>query len=294
MFEALAAGSWLLGDRRVNRLGLGAMRLAAKVAFAPTGVSRDRRASIAVLRRAIELGVNHIDTAAFYFSPVLSANELINTALSPYPDDLVIATKVGPRRDADGSWATWSKPDQLRGQVEENLRQLGCDSLALVYYRASGPGSIAEHVGALADLRQQGLVRQLGVSAVTAEQFEEASSTAPIVSVENRFGIADRQGASILALAQARGVAFVPYFSIAGRGRERGAITAEHPDIEGIARDHDATPAQVRLAWTLAQGENVLAIPGTGDLNHLADNVAAAALRLTPAEIAVLNEVHLD
>jgi pyridoxine 4-dehydrogenase len=294
MSDASAAGSWLLGDRMVNRLGFGATRLAAREVFASAAVSRDRRASVAVLRRAVELGVNHIDTAAFYFSSRLSANELINTALAPYPGDLVVATKVGPGRNPDGSWATWSRPDQLRGQVEENLRQLGRESLDLVYYRASGPGSIAEHVGALADLRQQGLVQQLGVSAVTVDQFEEAASVAPIVSVENRFGIGAREDGGVLALARARGVAFVPYFSIAGRAGARGAVAGEHPDIERIARAHDGSAAQVRLAWTLAQGENVLAIPGTGDLDHLAENVAAAALNLTATEIAELNELQLN
>lgn len=178
--------------------------------------------------------------------------------------------------------------------MEENLRQLGRQSLDLVYYRASGPGSIAEHLGALADLRQQGLVQQLGVSAVTVDQFEEASSVAPIVSVENRFGIGAREDGAVLALARARGVAFVPYFAIAGRAGARGAVAGKHPDIEKIARAHDGTAAQVRLAWTLAQGENVLAIPGTGDLDHLAENVAAAALHLTPTEIAELNELQLD
>ncbi len=162
---AAAAGTWKLGDLTVHRLGFGAMRLTGSAAFA-LGTPSDREVSISVLRRAVELGVNHIDTAAFYFSPLRSANELINRALAPYPDDLVIATKVGPGRDPSGRWLPWAAPEQLRGQVEENLRQLGRDHLDLVNLRAYPTDSIAEHFGALADLRGAGLIRHLGISSV--------------------------------------------------------------------------------------------------------------------------------
>jgi len=163
--SAAAAGTWRLGDLTVNRLGFGAMRLTGSLPF-EKGAPSDRDRSIAVLRRAVELGVNHIDTAAFYFSPLRSANELINTALAPYPDDLVIVTKVWPGRDPWGDWYT-ARPDQLRGQVEENLRQLGRDHLDVVNLRRrSQPASIAEHFGALAELRDAGLIRHLGVSDV--------------------------------------------------------------------------------------------------------------------------------
>lgn len=162
---AAAAGTWTLGDLRVNRIGFGAMRLPQRgPAFAPGAIPGDRDQAIAVLRAAVELGVNHIDTAGFYFSSLRSANELINTALAPYPDDLVIATKVGPRRDPSGQWLDQATPAQLRGQVEENLRQLGRDYLDLVNLRLSGLDSIAGHFGALAELRDAGLIRHLGVS----------------------------------------------------------------------------------------------------------------------------------
>jgi transcriptional regulator with XRE-family HTH domain len=172
---AAAAGTWKLGDLVVNRLGFGAMRLTGGAAF-DLGTPSDRDQSIRVLRRAVELGVNHIDTAAFYFSPLRSANELINTALAPYPDDLVIATKVGPGRDPTGKWLDWARPDQLRGQVEENLRQLGRDHLDLVNLRAYPVDSIAEHFGVLAGLRDAGLIRHLGVSGVRPPHLAQAQA----------------------------------------------------------------------------------------------------------------------
>src|SRR5437868_5644344 len=177
---AAAAGTWRLGDLTVNRLGFGAMRLTGSAAF-DLGTPSDRDRSIRVLRRAVELGVNHIDTAAFYFSPLRSANELINRALAPYPDDLVIATKVGPGRDPSGRWLPDATPELLRGQVEENLRQLGRDHLDVVNLRMSGPGSIAERFGALAELRTAGLIRHLRLSNVRPHHLAEAQSIAPVV-----------------------------------------------------------------------------------------------------------------
>ena len=303
---AAAAGRWRLGDLTVNRLGFGAMRLAGRAAFGP-GASRDRGQAIRVLRRAVQLGVNHIDTAAFYFSPLRSASELINTALAPYPDDLVIATKVGPGRDPSGGWLPWARPEQLRGQVEENLRQLGRDHLDLVNLRVYGPGPVGAHVAALAELRQAGLIRHLGVSSVRPQQLAEAQAIAPVVCVQNRFSLDEHSAAAdefVRACGQ-QGVAFVPYFAIAGAGREAGADAAgragadgldrtgagaDGPDgaVQAVARAHGATPAQVRLAWTLNLGPHVLAIPGTGDPDHLAENVAAAALRLTQEDMARL------
>ena len=282
---AAAAGIWKLGDLTVNRLGFGAMRLTGSAAF-DLGVPSDRERSIGVLRRAVELGVNHIDTAAFYFSSLRSANELISRALYPYPDDLVIATKVGPGRDPSGGWLPWATPQQLRGQVEENLRQLGRDHLDLVNLRAYGSGPIAEHVAALADLRDAGLVRHLGVSNVRPEQLAEALTVAPVVCVQNRYGIGSPPEAhEFVDACGEQGIAFVPFFAIAGDGRERGATAADGDEILAIAGAHGATPAQVRLAWTLNRGPHVLAIPGTGNPDHLVENVAAGALRLTPEEV---------
>ncbi|MEU2429724.1 oxidoreductase [Streptomyces sp. NPDC007861] len=290
-----AAGTWELGDLTVNRMGFGAMRLTGSAAF-DLGAPSDRDRSIGVLRRAVdEFGVNHIDTAAFYFSSLRSANELINRALAPYPDGLVIATKVGPGRDPSGTWL-WARPDQLRGQVEENLRQLGRDHLDLVNFRAkNGSGPIAEHFGALAELRDAGLVRHLGVSNVTPQQLAEARAVAPVVCVQNRYGVgAGSEDDAFLRACGEQGIAFVPFFAIAGEGREAGATAGDREEVLAVARAHDATPAQIRLAWTLQRGPHVLAIPGTGNPDHLAQNVAAGALRLSPQERELLASLLQD
>ncbi|MFF4899653.1 oxidoreductase [Streptomyces sp. NPDC001068] len=287
------SGTWTLGDLPVNRLGFGAMRLTGSGAF-HQGTPSDRARSVAVLRKAVELGVNHIDTAAFYFSALRSANEIINTALAPYPDDLVVVTKVGPVRDYSGEWATAARPDQLRGHVEENLRQLGRDHLDVVNLRRMGQDSIAEHFGALAELRQAGLVRHLGVSDVTSRHLDEALAIAPVVCVQNRWGLDMRDAATdeLVRLCGDRGIAFVPFFAVAGEAGAGGA-TEDHDDaVLAVARAHDASPAQVRLAWTLHQGRHVLAIPGTGNPDHLAENVAAGALRFTEQELDLLDALH--
>jgi aryl-alcohol dehydrogenase-like predicted oxidoreductase len=293
MITAAASGTWKLGDLTVNRLGFGAMRLTGSGAF-DQGDPSDRDRSIAVLRRAVELGVNHIDTAAFYFSRLRSANELINSALGgPYPDDLVITTKVWPGRDPSGEWA-YATPEQLRGQVEENLRQLGRDHLDVVNLRLPpklAGRSVAEHFGVLADLRTAGLIRHLGVSNVTPAQLAEARAVAPVVCVQNKYGIGSPAGDhDFLRDCGGQGIAFVPFYAIAGAGRESGPTAAETDDAAAlaVARAHGATVPQIRLAWTLQLGPHVLAIPGTGDPDHLADNVAAGALRLSEDELRLL------
>src|SRR5487761_1242944 len=261
---ASAAGTWKLGDLAVNRVGLGAMRLTGSLPFgAGTPGHRDR--AVSVLRRAAELGVNHIDTAAFYFSALRSANELINTALAPYPDDLVIVTKVG------------------RDHLDVvNLR------------RMPSMESIAEHFGALAGLRDAGLIRHLGISGVTAGHLAEAQAIAPVVCVQNRYGIDLRgdDGDDVLRACGEQGIAFVPFFAIAGESRHAGASGTDSDELLAVARAHGATPAQVRLAWTLHRGPHVLAIPGTGDPDHLTSNIAAGALRLTPDDMARLDGLH--
>ncbi|SCE98189.1 aldo/keto reductase [Micromonospora mirobrigensis] len=277
---AAAAGDWTLGDLTVRRIGFGAMRLTATADGSPS----DRDRAVAVLRRARELGVDHVDTAAFYFSPLRSANELINRALAPYPDDLVISAKVGPGRDPSGEWLPLARPDQLRGQVEENLRQLGRDHLDVVNLRQAGLESVAEHFGALAELREAGLVRHLGLSNVRAEHLDQARAIAPVVCVQNQYGLHLRRSEVLLRRCGELGIAFVPFFAITGSGRESGGVS-DDPTVAAIAREHGVTPAQVRLAWTLHQGPHVLAIPGTGDPAHLEQNVAAGALRLTPADL---------
>jgi len=291
---AEAAGTWTLGDLEINRIGFGTLRLTQSgEALAPDAVPSDRAQAVRVLRRAVELGVNHLDTAAFYFSPLRSANELISRALAPYPDDLVITTKVGPGRDPSGEWLPHATPRQLRGQVEENLRQLGREHLDVVNLRIVGTDSIAERFGALADLRDAGLIRHLGISNVHPHHLDEAQAIAPVVCVQNMHGLGvRREYDAFVRTCGERGVAFVPFYSIAGPGRTAGAGGAESEQVLAVARAHGVSAAQVRLAWSLHQGPHVLAIPGTGNLAHLDDNVAAGALRLTADDLAVLDSFH--
>ncbi|GHF83354.1 oxidoreductase [Kitasatospora xanthocidica] len=292
---AAAAGTWTLGDRAVHRIGFGTMRLPQTgPALTPDAVPRDREQALRVLRRAVELGVNHIDTAAFYFSPLRSANELVNRALAPYGDDLAIATKVGPARGLDGRWEEHARtPEGLRAQVEQNLRELGRDHLDLVNLRVVGTDSVAERFGALAELRQAGLIRHLGVSNVHPDQLAEARTVAPVVCVQNPYGIgASAAQDEVLRLCGELGIAFVPFYAIAGAGREGGAGASEPAAVRTVAEARGVSTAQVRLAWTLQRGPHVLAIPGTGDVAHLEDNIAAGALRLTAKELALLDQAH--
>jgi aryl-alcohol dehydrogenase-like predicted oxidoreductase len=291
--DAAAAGTWTLGGtsasggHRVRRLGFGSMRLT---------VDPDPARAIRVLRHAVELGVNHIDTAAFYVSPGGTlgvgtgdkryATELIRAALWPYPEDLLIATKVGP---SEQGWARDAA--QLRAQVEENLRRLGRDHLDLVNLRLRGPGhgSCAEQFAALAALREQGLIRHLGLSAATLAHVDEAQAIAPVVCVQNSYGVDYRRGHDeLVGVCGERGIAFVPFFTLAGSGREQGAGAETNAAVQAVAAAHGATAQQVRLAWALQQGPHVLVIPGTGSVTHLRENVAAAALRLTAEQLATL------
>ncbi|SDT67457.1 aldo/keto reductase [Actinoplanes derwentensis] len=287
-----AAGTWQLGDRVVNRMGFGSMRIT---------VRNERERAVQVLRRAVELGIDHIDTAAFYFSPggilqgedgpVRYATELIREALHPYPQGMVVATKVGPDPRADGSWGEAVTAADLRRQVEENLRRLGVETLDLVNLRINRPeDSITERFGALADLQSEGLIRHLGLSNVRIEHLDEVKGIAPVVCVQNAFAVDLRRHDEVLRECGVRGIAFVPFFTIAGPKREGGAAGTEGGPEEQIAARHDATVQQVRLAWTLQQGEHVLVIPGTGDVAHLEENVAAGALRLTDAEMAEIDQ----
>jgi aryl-alcohol dehydrogenase-like predicted oxidoreductase len=291
--SATSAGTWKLGDLTINRLGFGAMRITA---------NPDREIAIRVLRRAVELGVNHLDTAAFYRSPggtlgtgdgpIRYANELIREALSPYPEDLVITTKVGPGVDERGFYNA-TTPAELRTQVEENLRQLGRDHLDVVNLRIMkkpGADSITERFGWLAELRDAGLIRHLGISNVRLDHLDEAQAVAPVVCVQNSYAIdTHREDDAFLPVCGERGVAYVPFFAIAGPQREGGPTVDHTKAVEALAAAHDATPAQIRLAWTLHQGDHVLAIPGTGNPTHLEENIAAGALKLTAEELATLS-----
>ncbi|SEF89818.1 Predicted oxidoreductase [Actinacidiphila yanglinensis] len=282
---AAASGQFLLGgDRRVHRLGFGAMRLAAG-GF--TGPARDPQTGITVLRQAVEAGVDHIDTAGFYRRGDVAANELIRTALAPYPDELLIATKVGPLL-VDGRPGGQAGPEQLRALVTEDLRTLGLDRFELVYLRVggmSGPGgeSVADRFAVLAALREEGLIRHLGVSNVDVVQLDEALGVAPIAAVQNQFHVHRGDDADVLARCVERGIAYVPFFPLGG-----GFDPIEHDRLASVAARHGATTSQVALAWLLATSPNMLAIPGTGSPAHLAENVAAAGLRLDPAELAEL------
>ncbi|GAA1956429.1 oxidoreductase [Kitasatospora viridis] len=288
------AGTWQLGDLTVNRIGYGTMRLGGNgMAGNSDGAPIDRAHAIRLLRTAVESGVNHIDTASFYFSALRSANELINSALAPYADELVIVTKVGPGRTPAGEWTRATRPEELRGQVEENLRQLGRDHLDVVNYRRGREDSIAEHFGVLAELREAGLIRHLGISSVKPEHLAEAQAIAPVVCVQNYFSL-DRRVAEqngLLASCREQGIAFVPFFSISGTQREAAAVATDHETVREVARAHGVTTAQVRLAWTLAKGPNMLVIPGTTSIEHLGENLAAGQLRLTEAELAALDAI---
>ena len=277
----------------MNRIGFGAKRLAGSGGFdLDSSVDRDR--VVALLRRAVELGVNHIDTAAFYptfargeqtthdFTALNAANELIRQALAPYSDDLVIATKVGPTNEG------MARPEQLRDLVEEDLRRLGREHLDVVNLRQFGLDSVADHFGALAELRAAGLIRHLGLSNVRPEHLTQAQEIAPVVCVQNRYGVDfGRNNDELLRSCGEQGIAFVPFFALAGAVREAGGV-AHHDPVLAIARRHGATPAQVRIAWTLSRGPHVLAIPGTGNQDHLGENIAAAMLRLSAEELAGL------
>lgn len=266
------------GDRRVDRLGFGAMRLALG------GSVRDPGTAVAVLRRAVELGVNHIDTAGFYGAGELRAHELIRRALAPYPDDLVIATKVGPILE-DGFLPTGeATAGQLRGLVEEDLRRLGRDHLDLVYLRLHGAGeSPGERFAVLAELRREGLIRHLGVSNAGAGQLAEARSIAPVAAVQNLFHVHHRDDSAVLEQCERHGIAYVPYFPLGG-GQDR----LDPARLADVAARHEASTAQVALAWLLAVSPVTLPIPGTSTLGHLEENIAAAALTLTAGDLAEL------
>ncbi|WP_030442135.1 oxidoreductase [Actinoplanes subtropicus] len=269
-----------LAGATISRMGYGAMQLAGPGVFGPP---RDRSEAIAVLRTAVELGVNHIDTADFY-GPHLT-NQLIREALEPYRSDLVIVTKVGAVRGEDGAWIHARTPDQLRAQVHDNLRNLGVDALDVVNLRVGGgpdghtpvPGSIAEPFGALAAMRAEGLIKHLGVSVVDAAQVAEAQSIAPITTVQNWYNIAHRGDEELIAALHGRRISYVPFWPLGGFNPVQSAT------LDDVAKRLETTPTAVALAWLLHRSPNILLIPGTSRLAHLRENVAAASLAL-PAD----------
>ncbi|MBB5158245.1 oxidoreductase [Saccharopolyspora phatthalungensis] len=281
---AAVGGEFLLGgDLRVNRLGFGAMRL---VANSLAGPPRDPATGVAVVRRAVELGVNHIDTAGFYRLGGTQAHEVIREALSPLREDVVIATKVGPMRGADGIFRGQARPADLRGLVEEDLRRLGVPRLDLVYLRPGGlepdGTSVADRFAVLAELRESGLIRHLGLSNVDAAQFAQARSIAPVVAVQNHFHVRHNADRQVLADCERLGIAYVPFAPLGG------GLPVDMAGVRSVARRLSASVAQVSLAWLLAVSPVALAIPGTGSVAHLEDNVAATGLRLGPGDLAEL------
>lgn len=262
------------------RMGYGAMQLAGPRVWGPP---QDRAEAIRVLRTAVEAGVNHIDTADFYGPHV--TNEIIKEALSPYGQSLHIVTKVGSVRDENGGWPHARKPDQLREQVESNLRTLGVDVLDVVNLRVGGgadghstvPGSIAEPFEALAELRQQGKIRHLGISVADEEQIREAQSIAPLVTVQNWYNVAHRGDEKIIAELNEQGVSYVPFWPLGGFNPLQSGV------LDGVAKRLGQSAQSVALAWLLHQSPNILLIPGTSSVAHLRDNLAAATLEL-PAD----------
>jgi pyridoxine 4-dehydrogenase len=261
-------------DLTVNRMGYGAMQLAGPHVFGPPA---DRDAAIAVLREAIELGINHIDTADFYGPHI--TNQIINQALHPYPEDLRIVTKVGALRDADGGWPQARSPRELREQIHDNLRNLGVDVLDVVNMRVGGldrpePGSVAEPFGALAEMRKEGLIKHLGISTASAEQVAEAQSIAPVVCVQNLYNVAHRDDDGLVDALAKQGIAYVPYFPLGGFS------PIQSGRLDTVAARLGTSPLAVALAWLLHRSPNILLIPGTSSVEHLRANVAAADLAL--------------
>jgi len=273
------------GELTVTRLGYGAMQLAGPHVFGPPA---DRDEAVAVLREAVQLGINHIDTSDYY-GPYVT-NEIIKEALHPYPDELHIVTKVGALRDEQGGWPQALGPDQLRRAVHDNLERLGLDALDVVNLRVGGfrepePGAIAEPFSTLAGLQQEGLIRHLGISTVSPEQLAEAQSIAPVVCVQNFYNLANRADDELIDALAEQGIAYVPYFPLGGFS------PLQSDELDAVAGRLGAKPMSVALAWLLQRSPNILLIPGTSSVAHLRENVAGAALSLPAEELAELDTI---
>lgn len=286
MSTIATSGTFTLGDYTVRRLGYGAMQLAGKGVFGPPS---DRPEAIAVLREAVESGVNHIDTSDFYGPHV--TNEIIREALHPYDNDLVIVTKVGAGRGADASWYPAFSRAELTQAVHDNLRNLGLDVLDVVNLRAMfdvhGPaeGSLDEPLEVLAGLKQQGLIRHIGLSNVTAKQIEDAGKITDIACVQNQYNLAHRQDETLIDTLASRGVAYVPFFPLGGFSPLQSSTLSD------VAARLNATPIQVALAWLLQRSPNILLIPGTSSRGHLRENLAAARIELPSEALLELDKV---
>lgn len=270
--------TWQLGDRSVRRMGYGAMQLAGPGVFGPPS---DRDAAVAVLRAAIAAGVNHIDTSDFYGPHV--TNQIIREALHPYPDDLLIVSKLGAVRDDKGAWLPAKSADDLRRGLEDNLRNLGLEQMEVVNLRITGnvhgpaEGSIAREVEAMAALQAQGLIKHIGLSNVTAAQIDEARAMVPIVCVQNHYNLVHREDDALIGTLASQGIAYVPFFPLGGFTPIQSGRLSE------LAASVDATPMQLALAWLLDRSPNILLIPGTSSVTHLRENLAAGQIVLTDA-----------
>jgi pyridoxine 4-dehydrogenase len=270
------AGTFRFGDRDVKRMGYGAMQLAGPGVYGPP---RDRNEAIAVLREAVASGVDHIDTSDYYGPHV--TNEIIREALYPYPDNLVIVTKLGARRTADKAWLPALSPEELTSGLQDNLRRLGLDVMYAVNLRCMGSGhgpqegSMRVQLEALAELQRQGLVRHIGISNATRAQVEEALSIVPIIGVQNHYNLVQREDDDLIDWLAAQGVAYVPFFPLGG------FTPLQSDELSAIAQEVGATPMQVALAWLLQRSPNILLIPGTSSRGHLRENFAAAELELS-------------
>ena len=276
MTDISKAGVYRLGDRDVNRMGYGAMRLSGPGIYGPP---KDRDEAISVLREAVASGVNHIDTSDYYGPHVV--NEIIREALSPYPDDLVLVTKLGARRTPDKAWHPAMSPEDLRSGLEDNLRHLGLEAMEVVNLRFMGSGhgpsegSIAREFEVLAELQRQGLIRHLGLSNVTLRQFDEAQRIAPVACVQDEYNLVHREDDELIVLLSEMGIAYVPFFPLGGFS------PLQSDELSAIAAEVGATPMQVALAWLLQRSPNILLIPGTSSRAHLRENLAAVELELS-------------
>ncbi len=289
MTDLAAAGSYQLGDDAVKRLGYGAMQLAGPGVFGPP---KDPPAALAVLREAVASGVDHIDTSDFYGPHV--TNKLIREALHPYPDDLMIVTKVGAVRGEDASWNPAIKPAELAQAVHDNLRNLGVDALDVVNFRIMGDGhgpsegSIEAPFTALAELQRQGLIRHLGLSNATSTQVAQARGIAGVVCVQNQYNLAHREDDALVEELAAAGIAYVPFFPLGG------FTPLQSSTLSQVATRLGATPMQVALAWLLHRAPNILLIPGTSSVDHLRQNLAPAELKLADDVLAELDAVGAE
>jgi pyridoxine 4-dehydrogenase len=286
MIDISKAGTFTLGEHAVKRIGYGAMQLAGPGVFGPP---KDRDSALAVLREAVAAGVNHIDTSDFYGPHI--TNQLIREALHPYPDDLIIVTKIGALRGEDASWNPAFSAEELTRAVHDNLRNLGVDVLDVVNLRVMfdvhGPaeGSIEAPLTVLADLQRQGLVRHIGLSNVTARQIAEGRGIADVVCVQNQYNLAYRHDDALIDDLAAAGTAYVPFFPLGG------FTPLQAGELDDVAARLGATPMQVALAWLLRRAPNILLIPGTSSIGHLQENLAAAELELPQDAMAALDRL---